>query len=150
MGKGIREMAMSPESEEKQEVSFPGYHSYPYKSRGYSDRYDGNYDAREYLEKTSKEIEEEERKDLIEIKLNITYKELGKNYIDDDGIVFNNDQAELKAKEMAYDKLTEMLGKGFESKYEISKIDPTDYYECFEVDITLSPIQKTSETGTNI
>ena len=144
MGKGIREMAMSPEPEEKKPSS-NGYHAYPsnydddYPPRGgfNKTRYDGNYDGSKYKEPEY----EEERKDLIEIKLNVTYKELGTNYISDEGYVLNSDEAEFKVKQIAYDRLVLLLGKGFESKWELSKIEPSDYYECFEVEITLTPIK---------
>lgn len=144
MGKGIRELAMSPEEENP--PSENGFKPYPLENDHYSrsnwdkDRYDGNYNSTEY-HKRSKWEEEEERKDLIEIKLNITYKELGKEYVDDEGYIYDNEKAEFHAKELAYDKLIELLGKGFESKWTLSKIEATDYYECLEVEITLTPIK---------
>lgn len=130
---GIRQIAMSPEPDKKSDPepsydygNYGGYKTYPD-----NDRYDGEYDGSKY----------KEREDIITIKLNVTYKEIGKNFFDDEGIAFDSDKAELRAKEMAYDKTQELLGTGFESKYSIL-IEITDWCETYEAEIKLTPIKE--------
>ena len=139
---GIRQLAMSPEPEEKT-VPEPSYRDYggykPYPSYSENDygRYDGNYDGSKYKEE--KEIED--RKDLITIRLNITYREIGKTFFDEDNIPYDNNKIEIRVKELAYDRIIRLVGKGFESKYSI-ELETSDCYDDYEVEIILTPLTK--------
>ena len=137
---GIRQLTMSPGSEEKkpEQPDYGGYHGYP-DYGGYNDRYDGNYDGSKY--KNDWKEPEKERTDIIEIKIIITYKEIGKKYFDDDNIAFEPDAVEFKAKEMAYDRLTSLIGAGFESIYKM-EMEANDYYEQYEIEIKLTPLKE--------
>lgn len=137
---GIRQIVNSPEPEKKQESGqdYGGYHDYPDYS-GYDTRYDGNYDSSKY--KPWEDNTEPERKDMIIVNIIITYKELGKGYFDNDNIAYDQEKAEFRAKEIAYDKIVDLIGKGFESKYTI-EIKPSDGYDEYDVEIILTPIKK--------
>lgn len=144
MGKGIRELAMSPDEPEKEQESL--FKPYPsqYGPRSYdSDRYDGNYDSREY-EKNQKEMEKEDEElaKQITINLKVTRKEMGPKYdMDAENYEYDTEAEENTAKEMAYDKITVLLGTGWESKYVIVEFTVDYGYEEFDATMIIKPTE---------
>ena len=133
MGKGIREMAMSPEPEKPSHTKYDPYYSGRYYNPEYYDQRYGGYDGSET---------KEEPKDLITIKMLIPYKDMGQEFdMDSEFYTYEPDKAEFKAKEIAYDRLTNLIGKGFESKFSMV-INATDNYDEFEIEIVLTPIKQ--------
>ncbi|MCX6722721.1 MAG: hypothetical protein NT094_01475 [Candidatus Staskawiczbacteria bacterium] len=130
MGKGIREMAMSQEPEAK--PLFGEYRPYPSQYGEYNPRYDGEYEYKEEKEPTN----------LISIKMIVTYEELGPEFdMDNELYSYEPEKAELKAKEIAYDRLVNFTQKGFESKYSMT-IEATDSYTEYEIEIILTPLKQ--------
>src|SRR3990167_3432008 len=101
MGKGIRELAMSPEPEkEKSEFeSYPSSYGPRYYGPGYdTDRYDGEYDGSKYKK------EEEERKDIIKITMTVTYQQLGPEFdMNSELYQYEAGRLEERARELVYD-----------------------------------------------
>lgn len=132
MGKGIREMAMSPEPEKPSYGSLGQYQDRFFDPEYYDSRYRGGYAGSKL----------EEAKDLITIKMLVLYKDLGPEFdMDSEFYSYQPDKAEFKAKEIAYDRLTNLIGKGFESKFSMV-INATDNYDEFEIEIVLTPIKQ--------
>lgn len=133
-------MAMSQE-EEKKEPDNSGFRSYPYSDHPRygidRTRYDGFYDASKYKEN---EKAEEEALKSIKITFNVSYKDLGpESDMDNEAYQYDTVRDEMKAKEIAYDRLTELVKKDFSSKY-VMHIEATDQYDAYEVEITLTPV----------
>ena len=134
---GIRDIAMG--QEKKQKPLFDGYHGYPeedYNPRSdYNPRYDGFYDGSKYR------VPEPEPTNLITIGMIVTYQEMGPQFdMDNERYEYEPSGAEFRAKEIAYDRLTNLIGKGFESKYSIV-IDAVDDYTGYEISIILTPLE---------
>lgn len=143
MKKGIRELAMSPESEDEP-TSSPGFKPWPEDQyggypRSYDrDRYDGEYDGRTY----NPVQKDDERKDIIKIELIITYAQMGPKFdMDNEQYEYTAGALEERAKELAYDRLLEILGTDFPTKY-VLVLDPTDSYDEVTVEALLTPVLK--------
>ena len=124
---GIRNIAMGSEPTQYKE----------YNPRSdFNPRYDGNYDGSKY-----KEIEDEPT-NLISIRMIITYAELGPEFdMNNQMYEYNPSRAEFRAKEIAYDRLVDLVGKGFESKYSMA-IEAVDSYTEYEITIILTPSKR--------
>lgn len=55
-------------------------------------------------------------------------------------MLYDNEKAEKKAEELAYDQIEALAGKGFESRYRIVFHETDELYDEFEVVIKLIPI----------
>jgi hypothetical protein len=132
--KGIREAAMSSESEPEY---IPQTHYYPetHKQKHNSSLFD--YDN--YPPVGSYKVPAPV-KGVIEIKLNVSADELGP-VGDDTSNKYDWNKAQNKAEEIAYDRIEELLGKGFESRYSIEFNVYDDGVE-YEVSCILTPTQK--------
>lgn len=134
--KGIREAAMSTESETPS-TTWPKAKTPSLFDKNFdSDRYDGSYYGSSYSGKTYTPPVE----GLITISLSIPTSKIG-NVADDTHPAYDWNKAQIKAEEIAYDRVEELLGKNYESKYSLG-FDVTDSYDEYEVTITLSPIKK--------
>ena len=137
---GIRQLAMSPEPSKPKKPNYWGededYGQYkPVKWD--KQRYDGNYDGSKY--KAEEEKWDKKKKSEITMSFVIPYTQMGKKFdFANDEFNFDRAAGEDKAKEIAYDKVEEMLGKGFNSKYSIV-INAIDSYDEYEIDVILTP-----------
>lgn len=132
--KGIREAAMSQEDETPTTSAWPKAKSPSLFDKDFdSDRYDGSYyNPGAYSHKTYVPPNH----DIITISMNFEYKTLG---LQDGGEGMQAEQhAETKAIEAAYDRVEQLLGKNYESKYSVS-FEATDEYDSMLVTVTLTP-----------
>ena len=136
--KGIREAAMSTESEEKPSTVWPKAKTPSLFDKDFdSDRYDGSYyNPGAYSGKTYSKPQDE---NIITITLTVAYSKLGVR-LDGDGNLVDEIAAEAKAIEIAYDRIEALLGKNYESKFTVSFDASDDYYSSFEVEVTLKPL----------
>jgi len=74
----------------------------------------------------------------IFITFKLQYTEIGPES-DPDNDLWNENIAETKAIEIAYDKVEELLGKGFESKYSVC-FKASDNFDDYELEVELTPI----------
>ena len=137
--KGIREMALGSDTEEKQSTLFPKtYNRKPYSydddleysyGKSYSSRISDN-SYRSYKDTSP-------RTDTYTITLQISLLQLG-NIADDSLDEYDYDKASVKAEQIAYDRLEALLGKNYESKYSIS-FETTEGWTTWEIAVTLTP-----------
>lgn len=127
--KGIREISMSPEPD-KPEMHYPAP-LYPktYKPHQDSSLFDyDNYPIKKYTKPTQ---------NLIEIKLTIDASDLGP-VADETATQYDWNAAQNKAQEIAYDRIEELLGHGFEGKFSL-EFNVYDDGESYEVSVVLTP-----------
>lgn len=139
--KGIREAAMSKE-EDTPESTWPKPKTPSIFSKDFDrDRYDRSYDYDkhgDYNNKYQSSYKTNNTEDDITITLTIPYSKLGVK-LNADGEIINELAGETKATEIAYDRIEQLIGKNYESKY-ILNFDVSDnYYDSFEVEVTLTP-----------
>ena len=133
--RGIREAALSSEPEyipPKHFLLGDDYYGYDYlkpkeKTKGLFD-YD-NYPAKSYKAPV---------KGVIEIKLSVSANELGP-VADETTSQYDWNLAQNKAEQTAYDKIQELLGKDFDSRFSI-EFNTYDDGESYEVSCILTPV----------
>ena len=136
---GIRELALTPEDETPKEKTIPMFSNEDYapsykRKTDYSETgWDSDYS--EYMG-DKKPKKKEKKINSIEIRMNISDKEIGMDYYD---LNYDIDEAEKKAKEIAYDKLVARIGKDFESKNITTMKAETSYEGGIDVKIFLIP-----------
>jgi hypothetical protein len=133
--KGYRERAMSTDNDE---ISSPSKtsslfsptssHKKHYDYDGYNNGWDNPDSYRYNLTNFN----------IITILMNFKYEDIGITKEEDDETKLAN--AETKAIEAAYDRLEELLGKNYESKYQLS-FQAVDEYDSYLVTITLTPVK---------
>lgn len=143
---GIRQLVLEPESDPEKDK---GYKDYPSQ---YDNDYDSGYgsygkgsrfDDDEYYKTKDKYFNDKEDPSRIVIGLTITTKEMGHKYDwrNNDESYILPEEAEERAKELAYDKLVNLLGKEFEAKFTMI-MDAIDGVDEYTVNITLTPNKK--------
>jgi len=135
--KSIRETAMSKE-EPKIPTYSSSYPSYPRKSSidkynhyGYNDWGD---DIDEMFPRSNYTPPNPE---ILMITFKLQYAEIGPES-NPENIEWNENIAETKAIEKAYDKIEELIGKKFESKYSVC-FKATDNYDEYDIEVELTP-----------
>ena len=128
--KGIREAAMSTAPDEPEYPSAPLYPSAYKQQKHNSSLFDyDNYPPRSYKAPV---------KGVIEIKLSISADELG-SVADETASGYDWNKAQNKAEEKAYDRIEELLGKGFDGKFSLEFNVYDDGVE-YEVSCVLTPV----------
>ena len=129
--KGIREAAMSSADEPEEVPHTPSYPSAFKPHKHNSSLFDyGNYPPKTYKAPI---------KGVIEIKLSINADELGP-VGDETSMQYDWSRAQNKAQEMAYDRIEELLGKGFEGKFSLEFNVYDDGIE-YEISVVLTPVE---------
>ena len=131
--KSIREAAMSKE-EPKEQKLFPSSYTGGMRSKTNYNDYDNDWGIDEMFPKTNYNPP---NPDAIFITFKLQYTEIGPES-DPDNDLWDENIAETKAIEIAYDKVEEMLGKGFESKYSVC-FKATDNFDSYDLEVELTP-----------
>lgn len=131
--KGIREAAMSSEPEYTPppgEFLSPAYPSAFKPEKHNSSLFDyDNYPAKSYKAPV---------KGIIEIKLSVSADELGP-VGDETSLQYDWNKAQNKAQEVAYDRIEELLGKGYDGKYSL-EFNVYDDGTEYEISCVLTPV----------
>ena len=129
--KGIRELSMSNEPEPAPTYSKPS--SYGQQSK----LFDYDYDEPKATQNYSHKSYAAPVKGTIEIALTVNADELGP-VGDETSPSYDWNKAQNKAEEIAYDRLEELLGKGYDGKYSI-EFAVYDDGMVYEITCTLTP-----------
>ena len=127
--RGIRETAMGTPDEPVTPKYYPPAYPAAYRPGKYDTSLFDDYEAPIKAAKP--------KKGTIEIKIIIPTEDLGA-VADDSSFAYNWEIAQNKAEEQGYDKIKELLGDSFESKYTI-KFNVYDDETEYEVTCTLIP-----------
>lgn len=128
--KGIREMSMGTPDEPKYNPAplYPAAYK-PHQHNSSLFDYD-NYPPKKYTEPV---------KGIIEIKLTIDASDLGP-VADETANQYDWNAAQNKAQEVAYDRIEELLGTGFDGRFSL-EFNVYDDGESYEVSVVLTPIK---------
>lgn len=137
---GMRDLAMGKEPEP--EPKYPTYKPYKPHDTSFGSRgYDHGYNSGSLFEDPitvsdyRKSKLPKDTKNTYKIVFTIDAKELG-GVADDTNDLYDYKLASTAATEIAYDRIEELLGKNYESKYTIA-FEVDDYVDEFEVTATL-------------
>lgn len=136
---GIRETAMGIGKEDKipkkTQSSFDDYKEYKTYGKGYEEGIYGGYydDEEEYITHSKKK----KQKGEITIKMTITDEEIGD--IAKETYNYDFKKVEMKAKEIAYDKIIKLAGKNIEKEYCMSISADFDDQANLEITTFLIP-----------